>query len=222
MGDKPPYQPEAWDTKTDNCYEYAVAGSSHGPDASIANPGTTHGWDFSQLDIEKATMITLVQRDGLEPAGDNLPPEKAGHYRVAMYLKTYPDEPGRNDYHFIREDENGLWSQKQGKNSSVETVKDAAGNPVKEVPTLMEGYQATVEAGEGTYKLSHYFYVPAQGLDVGWDAFIERQQEQGKEAVCKAAEVMKHPLASAGVAQSLPKALQQQLGDCPDSKSYFR
>ena len=84
--------------------------------------------------------------DGLSPAGDNLPVVKDGYYRVALFINEI--DP---DYHWVREDNNGLWSHKFGhaETSNIDYDEKEITNP------------AAVNFGD--YELVQYYYVPEGG-----------------------------------------------------------
>lgn len=178
--DAPPYRPELWEQRGDNCYEYAVAGNRNINDPLIANPGEAGGntrlrFSANQPASEEE-LISMVQQDGLQAAGIERPPEAPkDHYVIALYRR----DDGA-DYHFARENPDGTWSHKYGP-APVDYVRDAQGQPTQELP-------ATLSYGSGSfsqqYQLIQYFYAPKEGVDMGLDAYIERRLADGnKEAI---------------------------------------
>lgn len=173
-----------------NCYEYALSGSKEElKDDLSANPGE-RGGDFSlfnensRLSIERTVIpynpprneyttadriVNFAKNDGLEAAGEfgnsaNIPPEKEGFYRVAVYVDEH------HDYHWVREefDKNGeATGEWKGKFGELGIHKVSA-DPSQKTPS-----KTTPPTLYGHYKFAQYFYVPDSGLDVGFDAFVE-------------------------------------------------
>ena len=73
------------------------------------------------------------------------------------------------DYHYVRQDADGSWSQKLGASAPSIFQEDAGAVPSK--VTMSETLY------ERTYVLSGYYYVPEGGIDVGLDAHFERRLE---------------------------------------------
>jgi hypothetical protein len=144
--------------KRNNCYSYAV-NDLHGQDhyaGGLPFPGENTIYDG--LDIPRIAPLSLqynviegATADGLSPAGKTLPIIQDGHYRVALMIDD--DE----DFHWVREDENGLWSGKWG-HQDVHTT-DYNDNPITNPDT----------ADFGPYEVVQYFYVPEGGINLQKD-----------------------------------------------------
>lgn len=179
----PKFTPEAWISPGNsdmavmsNCYQYAIAGSKEDGlnqvyDEATPDPGEVAGVLTNNWYIP-STLRELVQMDGLELATQDypahgkvapLPPPKAGHYIVGMYVKDIPPSEqypeGEQDYHFIRQDSDGGWSHKLGKDPHdkvmryIEPSSDAMYLPL---PIKFNGYS-----------FAGYAYVPQEGIDGG-------------------------------------------------------
>ncbi len=116
----PVYNPGTWNDAghvgTNNCYSYACnvlhpPGPVHYP-----QPGEDHGYNlpfnFNCIDVKVG-----ARKDGLKNAEDGECP--CGYIKVRLYLGTDVHPPGSpvdlgRDYHWYRQDSNGLWSSKHG------------------------------------------------------------------------------------------------------------
>lgn len=98
----------------------------------------------------------------------------------------YVDEG--KDYHFIRQDQEGTWSQKFGTSSLPSIVTDTSGKPVSKLSAIISH-----ESQLGRqYHLAQYFYVPKGGIDVGYDATFAKHIKAGDmETFCKAANILR-------------------------------
>jgi hypothetical protein len=182
-----------------NCYQYAIAGSN--PDGSnrvfeeaIPNPGETSGTLFSlDTTADPKKFIKALEADGLKWAGkpkdtnplaaisevigySPTPPAMRGHYLVGVYienLRTAENPAGTIDYHFVRQDADGGWSDKGGQGREV-YVKRLIEPPTNgETPPLPEIYAMDTAGTRSNYRLMGYAYVPEQGIDAGLEAPIK-------------------------------------------------
>lgn len=128
--DVPDYDPDSdrfkcWEKYqlNSNCYNYATNIITN----SKAEIGRWGGYD---KEVDDCTMaIKAVQSDGLIYIGYNLKrdrPDK-GHYVVMFYRMNSLGF----DWHFLRLDSNGLWSEKKGDNPV--NNKDLFGNVIYDV-----------------------------------------------------------------------------------------
>ncbi len=128
-GGEYPYDPAIWSTdkivQTHNCYDYAIGNLKPdqttttqpswplGPSYSCAD--MTYGFKGDQKDKVRAT--TFAER--CNPS----------EYKIALMVA-----PGitplklRSDFHFMRQDSNGLWSHKSGENKPTDL--DGSGNKI--------------------------------------------------------------------------------------------
>lgn len=153
-----------------NCYTYAMNDMdrySLGGD----RPGQRadhffNSSSFSDFKAYKQQLLEAVEADGAIIAGSNAPPLE-GYYRVGVYARP-PSTEGKTgdnslmDYHFVRENSDGTWSQKQGFNPvtgrpGLVTNKDDHGE------IITDPQKATL----GRYEFVSFVYVPEGGLDVG-------------------------------------------------------
>lgn len=153
-----------------NCYSYAMNDMDryrHGGDV----PGERGRFDFSsRSDRDYKTfqqeLVKAIEADGAMIGGANAQPLE-GYYRVAVYTRPplmdarqQGDAPAM-DYHFVRENTDGTWSQKEGAHpqtgSGRVTNRDDAGAVITDPRT----------AALGRYEFLTYAYVPQGGLDVG-------------------------------------------------------
>ena len=119
---KPSWNPRFWDNLNEkdllitNCYSYAfnVVEKNNDPDSNDhkIQPGELSNSNFSNYSCD--TIIKNIENDyniKLNKVGlyDVLP---CNHYRIAIVI----DDKGKyKDYHFYRQDNDGFWSHKQGK-----------------------------------------------------------------------------------------------------------
>jgi hypothetical protein len=170
----PPYEPEKWnkDTKIANCYLYAA--NNFDPKYSSyeteEDPGADPKHGNSSIDkvniystdpgeLKKFTdaIVQGAEHDGMTWTGKNAN-AAPDHYKAALFIRPAtggPDDGDVMDYHFIRRDSNGAWSQKEGAEGPV-TNRDNSGNPI----TNPE------KANMGEYKFAGYFDVPKGGIDL--------------------------------------------------------
>lgn len=198
--DAPPYEPDKWNDKGEiqgstNCYAYAV--NSRTGHADIPQPGVKAGAAFTSLTCKDITSAVIA--DG-EPAkatdpksikqapqcpyqkqNQLPPPEEKGYYLVALVVTSNQTrvydakekEIRESDYHWFRQDDNGMWSQKQGTTPVKNT--DESGNLISNPQTCnrREVIGNAKIPGVGTVPVvldydvfCGYFYVKKGGADV--------------------------------------------------------
>lgn len=111
ISDGPQYNPQEFDKlkKTHNCYDYAINNIKIQPEKT--HPGhTKYGNDLEGSDVHTCNQMELrLMADHPELEKIDLNTEcPNGKYKIGMLID--PEE----DYHFIRQDTNGLWSHKPG------------------------------------------------------------------------------------------------------------
>ena len=158
-----------------NCYNYACDIATN----SFAQPGRKHGlllgegWTPDQvasgaqqdglLEISRSPLTA----DEMEAKARELPP---GHF-VAL-LMSAPDNAAKwpGDYHWVRQDENGSWSQKDG--TDQVTNFDYAGHPIFDPAaanwTVNEGPMSSNNNADVVinYKFYSIMYVPDGKVDI--------------------------------------------------------
>jgi hypothetical protein len=126
-GDEPEYEPDVWNSdeefrKTHNCYDYAF--NNKKPQKIKSQPGQLSGsynrktddqtyeceWIQSRLISDHPYLIETTFK-GEVPKG---------HYKIALRLAPDKDQ----DYHFFRQDRDGLWSHKPGGDPVVDRDVD--------------------------------------------------------------------------------------------------
>jgi RHS repeat-associated protein len=122
---KPPpiYNPGVWGggfQRSNNCYSYAcdilhTPGTNYG----LLQPGVRHGlFPFARFDCP--TIRAAAKSDGLKDALDGTCP--CNYHLVALFIGLRVRQPGSTgepapDYHWYRQDTNGMWSSKHGQSS---------------------------------------------------------------------------------------------------------
>lgn len=206
----PFYEPDKWNfiatgvptpydiLKQDNCYNYAVSGTRILKDPAYSDPGQVHGdliisfGTNSGLYIREPAkyandLIALSVQDGLTLAGKRgdaslLPPHKEGHYLVALYVTTNVKSPHDLDYHWIRRDAEGGWSEKIGE-LPVQKVRDVwvTREGTYDTHRLAPAYMHESDKDPThKYQFVQYFYVPEQGIEVGFHATINQKVNEGQ------------------------------------------
>jgi len=141
--DAPPLELSKWNDggaieKSTNCYAYAMNSRTGHTIGKTPQPGVKSGkvptsWscaDYSASVLADGKSATPKQPDTILPAPQCAyqkknklpPPKKKGYYLVALVMTSndttvYDPSAGEvrePDYHWYRQDDNGLWSQKQG------------------------------------------------------------------------------------------------------------
>jgi hypothetical protein len=141
----PAYQPQYWNDGStiqyyNNCYNY----SNNRRTDSFAQPGKAGGDPISS--VTAAEVIAGAISDGLEPtsAGATAP---SGKTKIALVIW-----PGQ-DYHWYRQDSNGLWSHKPGRTGARNV--DQSGSLISN-PEL---------ANRGPYtQFAGYFFTPSDAV----------------------------------------------------------
>jgi RHS repeat-associated protein len=147
----PLYDPGSWDRggviDTNNCYSYGCDRRSSRPPwwpPSVPWKPQPGGWPVTNLNpCSCRSVMDAIERDGSmfpRPRGRRCPP---GTFTVIMFVKTSP--PDECDYHFIRRDRNGLWSDKCGATPVGPQTSDPYGRARDEgYDTVCEHYCAPV------------------------------------------------------------------------------
>jgi hypothetical protein len=177
----PKYEPHKWMgliQSSTNCYAYACDDPYGHPQNTMPQPGQAAGyWDWIRLnpqgniEIKDSSVRYAVMRDDMErhnrrlasliplirlrndPIPDlvvNVP----GHYLIALVT----DHHGR-DYHWLRQDDNGMWSHKPG--LTPVTNLDASGNLISDPRTCDLLYPGL------WYEFTTFYYVPKGGVRTG-------------------------------------------------------
>lgn len=176
--DAPQFTPELWKREdgssvSANCIAYAYSGSKTDgtnivSDESLPQLGYTAGYLTLSPDLltEKG-LEWLMEREGVEWAGkkplkDNpnafeVPPAKSGHYLIGLYLHKDSAIGKSFDFHFVRQDADGGWSEKM------------ASDPIERAfpPAKDGGYQPLINDHLRHYYFAGYGYIPKSGIDAG-------------------------------------------------------
>ena len=176
-GSEPRYEPERWYKKPGmckrhNCLAYALdvthpsksmylqIHSDLGGSENVMR--LTRGLKGKQLKTQQC-LLTGLFFHRLYPKSYLVQPETAckhGFYKVALLnspSRVSPDGRKRNyDFHFVRQNANGLWSHKPG--GTPITRYNARGNLIKDPRTASWNY------GSVKYKTCSFFCVPRHAL----------------------------------------------------------
>jgi hypothetical protein len=181
-GSHPKWEPDIWNDvgpiqNSTNCYAYACNDPYNHPRKSKPQPGqiahmpfTSYG-DVQHSDVRLRVMgddimrgryqvqrlIPLVRLRG-EAVPDHVVNAK-GYYLIALVTAPF------NDYHWVRQDDNGMWSHKPGHEDA--TNLDWHKNPIYDprdatfkVPDHRHGHPVP-------YKFTTFYYVPKGGVRTG-------------------------------------------------------
>lgn len=172
MGDcyfkKPQWLPDRWnslhpdDLKITNCYSYAFdrieknhsSENTHKPQPGELSNSSLNNRSCKNIiaNVEDDLNIKLEETSLTSPI-------KCNHYRIAIVL----DNSGEyKDYHFYRQDSDGLWSHKQGKGK----VKrfDASKNLIYDPKKANRNYSKDDNGDKYNYEMfCGYFSVPYHG-----------------------------------------------------------
>jgi hypothetical protein len=153
----PAYDPNLWNdpqiVNRTNCYAYA-ANDPFGHALGKPQPGDHGGHPFS--DVDCLSLGNAAISDGMTP-GSNPPNPPPGYYPVALVL-----DPGV-DYHWYRQDSNGLWSHKPG--NTLATDVDASGQLISDPEMADRDYNSI--GGPSYSVFCGYYYVPTGGIRTG-------------------------------------------------------
>lgn len=157
----PSYEPSLWNDgeriqKSTNCYAYAANDPYNHPPRSKPQPGQHSGTGMQ--DISSGELRRTSVADGMILAPDP-PPPRPGYYVVAGVIA--PDAP--QDYHWYRQDNDGMWSHKPGWGSA--TNLDASGSLISDPKLADRNYSGT--GGPNYSEFSGFFYVPNGGIRTG-------------------------------------------------------
>lgn len=149
--------PDDWQDCTEgiNCYSYilnkpeyywSIPGMGFTKDSAkkYINDFNAYFKAFS-LQVFREKLIKGAIKDGLTLVTELI--DKDGYYLAALFFP-----PGDHDFHWYRNDDNGLWSHKDGWRSASD--KDDAGNTISDPRSSVSRY--TVFGG--------FFLVPRQGI----------------------------------------------------------
>jgi hypothetical protein len=167
----PIYEPERWNKEpvltSTNCYVYACNDPDGHPPGFKPQPGQLG--DSCPLHMNASLVRYAVLQDGKIQGDKNrlvpficednqldFVPNIAGHYLVALVMA-----PG-HDYHWYRQDRNGMWSHKPGHTTA--TNLDASGKPIRDPRFCDMDYSKTKGPH---YQFVMYFHCPKGGVRTG-------------------------------------------------------
>ena len=167
--DQPKYEPDLWNNMTSdikdytNCYSYAFNRFETNANKKL-QPGELSSGKFGSYDcgeiLNKMKQdyntynITQVDKEFKPPCN---------HYKIALVID---DEGEEQDYHFYRQDYDGYWSHKPGKNNVRR--KDASGNLITDPETADRNYDkkddnSNNESDNNYHNFCGYYSVPYDG-----------------------------------------------------------
>lgn len=151
------YNPQDWNNKVadsflwmkdyvkdyTNCYSYAV-NSQINPtynNLSFMQPGETYGYELTEADfLTPSRMASAIEKDAKKLGFGFIPVEKnercsLGMYKVALVIDNqykYGDKY-KYDYHWYRQNSDGTWSHKPGKNpvTNLDASKNIIMDPLE-------------------------------------------------------------------------------------------
>jgi len=165
----PRYMPNLWnnlDKNTrdyTNCYSYAFDRMEINADKKL-QPGELSTGKFNTYDCDE--ILNKLRNDyntfNIIQVPKNYKPP-CNHYKIALVIDDLGEE---QDYHFYRQDEDGYWSHKPGK-EEVRRV-DASGNLITDPETADRNYDTSNdnqnnETDNNYYKFCGYYSVPYEG-----------------------------------------------------------
>ena len=163
---KPVYEPEKWaddsEASSHNCYQYSMNEPHRGVPGKL-QPGQLVG--LPPLTEDKYSCSEFVRRVKADRPGlidSDADPQTVcpcNYYKVALFLSPQK----QHDYHFLRQDDTGLWSHKPGE--LPVTNVDADGKTIFDPLSANRTYPV---AGEPPFDYSEtcaFFCVPYQD---GW------------------------------------------------------
>ena len=165
----PKYMPNLWNnldknTKDNtNCYSYAFDRMEVNADKKL-QPGELSTGKFNSYNCDE--ILNKLRSDyntfNIIQVPKNYKPP-CNHYKIALVIDDLGDE---QDYHFYRQDSDGYWSHKPGK-EEVRRV-DASENLITDPETADRNYDKNDdnnnnETDNNYYKFCGYYSVPYQG-----------------------------------------------------------
>jgi hypothetical protein len=136
------YQPHLWNDdgeiqRTHNCYAYSLSKRT-GKMSSKAQPGYFANYPpLSDADYNCASLYDRMKKDN-----PSIRPTKFGKrcgkgtYKIFL---AYDPKESDHDYHYWRQDSNGMWSHKPG--ATPVTNKDASGKHISNPMTADRNYK---------------------------------------------------------------------------------
>jgi hypothetical protein len=191
----PNYDPNFWNKNplVANCYIYALNDYNprYNSGSTPMNPGNygDDGLDASKFggrELQKYANIQIdgAIADGLHWTGNNSKPAP-GSYTVALFVKPASertDQESSFDFHWVRQDNNGLWSHKLG-DKPVSNI-DESGRTITDPRKAR--FSDLIFVG--------YFDVPAGGIKLNrpTDGFNPTQKEVPRGTTMKAPPMPAH------------------------------
>lgn len=157
------WNPEKWDIpdkyhEHTNCYAYAlnkiIKKNAHG---KKLQPGDISGEKFKNYECNE--IITKVNKDlgnyGIRKLNTMDEDIECTNYKIALVIDNHGKEL---DYHFYRQDNNGLWSHKRGKNKI--TNVDASNNLIYD-PKIADRNYDKIGNDDNNYSIfCGYYSIP--------------------------------------------------------------
>lgn len=160
----PSFHPENWNASRaeiqyNNCYAYAFRNMELNRQSKPQPGNLAHIAEVPPHEYTCARVFGNTQADhpGIFPWDDETPCP-CGHYKALMVLDTTGP---RTDFHYLRQDANGLWSQKLG--SGAATRLDASNR------FITNPRKANLNYGAYNYSTRcSSFCIPVEKNDVDW------------------------------------------------------
>jgi hypothetical protein len=158
---KPIWNPDLWNNLENvdiiNCYSYAFNYIENNLEKKL-QPGELSNEKFKSYDcfeiedkIKNDYGINYLNK--LNSKDDIIP---CNHYKIALVIDNNSKD---KDYHFYREDLNGFWSHKTGKDQI--SNKDASGNLIKDPHNADRNYKDLEDDDDNNYNFfCSYYSIP--------------------------------------------------------------
>jgi len=158
----PEYAPYLWNNpiyqEKNNCYSYAIQNRDSSRKTKLY-PGEYSNLPRVKQQMDTYTCDVFENRLFLDLPGmfvtDYESKCPCDYYKIAMVLDN---DKNNKDFHFYREDSNGLWSHKPGSNKVVRT--DAKGNIIKNPFTADRNYAKNNDNGYNYNDTCNFYCIP--------------------------------------------------------------
>jgi hypothetical protein len=171
-GSHPVFEPQRWNDNSvvqwsTNCYAYACNDPLNHQALNKPQPGQLAG--AALRDAEESVVRYAVMQDDLvrdsqqlqrlipvvRLRGEAVPDvvNVPGYYLIALVTAPHAD------YHWLRQDRNGMWSHKPGWTAA--TNRDSAGR------VIADPRQASLFVGRHRYEFTTFYYAPRGGVRTG-------------------------------------------------------
>ena len=187
----PPYEPWKWNVNqsvqfSTNCYAYACNDAYLHQFKTKPQPGELGGRPVDAMkgaEVRLAVLHDDMQRNAMQLQrlvplirlrGEAVPDEVVnvpGYYLIALVTALHAD------YHWLRQDNDGMWSHKPGWSKAINV--DASGAPIDDPRTCNLKYGYVKGVGMMNYKFTTFYYAPKGGVRTGPLGMVTSTQRRG-------------------------------------------